>query len=231
MTSPAWYYDDMRQVGVDFEDDDQVASYDERQQATAADDNRLLDELGLSPDQVFVDIGCGTGILLVEAARRCRRAHGVDVSARMLAHAKNRAADEGIDNITFHHAGFLSLDLDDASVDLVTSKYALHHLPDFWKGLALERLYRALKPGGRLFLRDVVFSASPAEFPSVADAWTAWMQANTGYAADEIAGHIRDEHSTYAWIMEGLIRTAGFRLVEATYSGRAYGDFTAIKDP
>lgn len=230
MTSPAWFYDDMRQVGVDFEDDDQVASYDERQQETAADDNRLLDQLGLGSDQVFADIGCGTGILLVEAARRCRHVHGVDVSAPMLAHAKKRAAGEGIESITFHHAGFLSVDLDETSVDLITSKYALHHLPDFWKGMALERLHRALKPGGRLFLRDVVFSATPAEFPSVADAWTAWMHTNTGYAADEIAGHIRDEHSTYAWIMEGLIRTAGFRLVEATYAERAYGDFIAIKD-
>ncbi len=231
MAKPDWFYDDMRQVGVDFEDDDQVASYDERQQATAADDNRLLDKLGLGPDQVFVDIGCGTGILLVEAARRCHHAHGADVSTRMLEHAKKRAAAEGLDTVTFHHAGFLSVDLDNASVDLITSKFALHHLPDFWKGMALERLYRALKPGGRLFLRDVVFSATPAEFPTVADAWTAWMQANTGYAAGEIAGHIRDEHSTYAWIMEGLIRAAGFRLVEAAYSERAYGDFVAIKDP
>ncbi len=231
MTSPAWYYDDMRQVGVDFEDDDQVASYDERQQATAADDNRLLDDLGLGPDDVFADIGCGTGILVVEAAKRCRHAHGADVSSRMLDQAKKRAAGAGIDTIAFHHAGFLSVGLAPSSIDLITSKYALHHLPDFWKGMALERLYRALKPDGRLFLRDVVFSATPAAFPSVADAWTAWMLANTGYAPDEIAGHIRDEHSTYAWIMEGLIRAAGFRLERATYSQQAYGDFLAIKDP
>lgn len=231
MASPAWYYDDMRQVGVDFEDDDQVASYDERQQATAADDNALLDTLELDGNHVFADFGCGTGILLVEAAKRCRHAHGFDVSTRMLDHAQTRAGAAGVDNVTFHHAGFLSADLDDASLDLVTSKYALHHLPDFWKGMALARLHRALKPGGRLFVRDVVFSSSPAEFPSVAEAWTAWMQANTGYAPEEIAGHIRDEHSTYAWIMEGLIRAAGFRLVEAVYTERAYGDFIAIKDP
>ena len=230
MADPAWFYDDMRQIGVDFEDDDQVASYDDRQQATAEDDNRLLDQLGLGPGDVFADIGCGTGILLVEAAKRCRHAHGVDVSSRMLDHARQRAGTEGMSNLTFHHAGFLNVELDDASVDLITSKYALHHLPDFWKGMALERIHRALKPGGRFFLRDVVFSATPAEFPTVAEAWTAWMQANTGYAPEEIAGHIRDEHSTYAWIMEGLIRTAGLRLEHVTYSERTYGDFIAVKD-
>ena len=56
------------------------------------------------------------------------------------------------------------------------------------------------------------------------------MTANTGYAPEEIAGHIRDEHSTYAWIMEGLIRAAGFRLERTNYTQRAYGDFLAVKD-
>ena len=230
MERPAWYYDDMRQVGVDFEDDDQVQRYDDRQLATAADDNHLLDDLDVAANHVVADIGCGTGILAVETAKRVHLVHAVDVSAIMLNHAQARATNSCLSNIRFHHAGFLSVEFDENSLDLVTSKYALHHLPDLWKGLALHRLYRALKPGGRLFLRDVVFSATPAEFGGVAEDWTAWMEANTGYAPEEIAGHIRDEHSTYAWIMEGLIRAAGLRLEKASYTERAYGDFLAVKD-
>ncbi len=230
MEKALWYYDDMRQIGVDFEDDDQVQSYDERQLATATDDNRLLDELAVTAGDVVADIGCGTGILAIEAARRVNTVHAVDVSMVMLNHARARARDNDLGNICFHHAGFLSVDLAENSLDLVTSKYALHHLPDLWKGLALHRLHRTLKPGGRLFLRDVVFSATPAEFGTVAADWTKWMEAKTGYAPEEIAGHIRDEHSTFAWIVEGLIREAGFRLESAGYSGRTYGDLVAIKD-
>ena len=40
--------------------------------------------------------------------------------------------------------------------DLVISEYALHHLPDFWKAVALERMAGFLRPGGTLRLRDLV---------------------------------------------------------------------------
>jgi len=148
----------------------------------------------------------------------------------MLAAAQRRADSLGLSNVEFRHAGFLSADLPENSIDLITSKFALHHLPDLWKGVALSRLPGFLKPGGRLFLRDVVFSCSPEEFPETAEGWCGWMTGNTGYSRKDVACHIRDEHSTYSWILEGLIRAAGFSLERATYDGSAYGDFLAVKE-
>lgn len=227
---PDWYYDDMRQVGIDFDSHAEVATYDERQTTAAHEDAALLGILLRNTDSVVADIGCGTGILACEAAKRAAHVHAMDVSETMLDVAQDRANAAGLDNITFHHAGFTSFDLLDGTLDLVTTKFALHHLPDLWKGVALSRIRKTLKPGGRLFLRDVVFSCSPDQFADVAEDWSAWMEGNTGYGREETACHIREEYSTYAWVMEGLIREAGFRIESARYDGRAYGDYVAVND-
>jgi len=88
---------------------------------------------------------------------------------------------------------------------------------------------KALKPGGTIFIRDVVFSCRSADLPATAEAWIAWMLANTGYDRATVARHLRDEHSTYGWIMEGLITQAGFDLLSAEYSNGVYADYVARK--
>ncbi|WP_374374350.1 class I SAM-dependent methyltransferase [Dongia sp.] len=214
---------------MNFDDAAEVASYDARQGGDPAEDRGLLEGLGLGVDEAMADIGCGTGMLVVEAAKLCREAHAVDISTEMLGVTLARAKAQNLTNVVPHRAGFLSYELPDSSLDLITSKFALHHLPDLWKGVALARLHRTLKPGGRLFLRDVVFSCDPAEIPTVSEEWIAWMSANTGYSRAEVAQHIRDEHSTFSWIMAGLIERAGFRINHAEYSMRIYADYIAEK--
>jgi hypothetical protein len=100
-------------------------------------------------------------------------------------------------------------------------------LPDFWKAVALTRIRKALKPRGRLYLRDVIFRCAPEAIPEAVENWIAWMQANTGYSRSEVAGHVREEHSTFAWVMEELTRRAGFRLISAEYSEGVYGAYVA----
>ncbi len=228
MHRPDWYYDDLKQVGTDFADTAEVATYDERQTDTG-EDVALLRKLGLGASDSMADIGCGTGILACAAASLCREVHAVDVSLPMLAATRRRAAALNLANVTTQHAGFLSLDLPAAGLDLITTKFALHHLPDQWKGVALDRLARALTPGGKLFIRDVVFSCTSAELPETAESWIGWMLENTGYDRATVACHIRDEHSTYGWIMEGLIKQAGLELTSAEYSNGVYADYIAVR--
>lgn len=226
MTFPDWWYDDRRQVGLDFEDEAQVATYDVRQGGSAERDRRLLKRLGLSPDMAMADIGCGTGLLVCEAARMCRRAVGIDVSVAMLAAAKARADDLGCEGLSFQRAGFLSFETADEAFDLITTKNALHHLPDFWKAMAFTRIHAALKPGGRLYIRDVMFDALPPRLAETVEAWITWLEANTGYSREEGASHVREEHSTFAWVIERLLIDSGFRIVEHTQDG-VYGEFVA----
>ncbi|MGE0120372.1 MAG: class I SAM-dependent methyltransferase [Dongiaceae bacterium] len=230
MSRPDWFYDDLRQVGIDFADAGQVATYDDRQNDDPAADRALLDRIGVEPTHHVADIGCGTGLLACEAARRSACVHAVDVSAAMLARTEARAAAAGLTNIRPVQAGFLSFDPGPRTLDLVTTKFAFHHLPDFWKAMALVRVNRMLKPGGRLFLRDVVFSFAPAEAPQAIEGWIGWMLANTGYPRAEVATHVREEHSTFAWIVECLLERTGFRLLWSDIGGPTYADYFAEKN-
>jgi len=58
-------------------------------------------------------------------------------------------------------AGFLSYEHEGNAADIVYSRNALHHLPDFWKAVALERIAGILKPDGTPRLRDLVFDFDP----------------------------------------------------------------------
>jgi 2-polyprenyl-3-methyl-5-hydroxy-6-metoxy-1,4-benzoquinol methylase len=228
MTRPDWWYDDRIQVGLDFEDEAQVATYDQRQGATSERDAALLVRLGVGPGTVMADIGCGTGLLACEAARLGAAVHAVDASAPMLRAAQARARDQGL-TLAAHHASFLTVELGEARFDLITTKYALHHLPDFWKALALRRLWSALKPGGKLYVEDVVFDAPPERLPGVVEDWIAWLSRPGSYTREDGACHVREEHSTFAWILKGLIADAGFVDIVQVEQTAAYGTYLATR--
>ena len=80
MTQPDWWYDDLRQVGLDFADPAEVATYDERQGATEREARALLQNLGVGRETTVADIGCGTGLLACEAARMGRSVRAIDIS-------------------------------------------------------------------------------------------------------------------------------------------------------
>ena len=223
MTQPDWWYDDLKQVGLDFEDDVQVATYDARQGATVAEARRLLMRLGVGPSTAMADIGCGTGLLACEAAGMARSVRAIDISSAMLDAARARAGS--LRNIAFEQAGFLTFAAS-GDLDLIVAKNALHHLPDMWKAVALTRMRDALKPGKRLYIRDVAFNCGPDAIPRTVESWIGHMTRESGYSRAEVATHVREEHSTFAWILERLITEAGFRLISREHDG-VYAEFVA----
>jgi SAM-dependent methyltransferase len=217
-----WQIDEVAVAGRENLDPAHVARYDAKEDAAAAAEVSLLAGLGLGPDSVVVDIGAGTGQLSLAAAPLCRRVVAVDVSPVMLAALRARVAAAGLDNVEVVQAGFLSYEHEGPAADFVYSRYALHHLPDFWKGLALTRAAGILRPGGVLRLRDVVFAFDPAEAADRIEAWCATGAAETAREGDwtraELEEHVRDEHSTFTWLLEPMIRRSGFAIERADHS-------------
>ena len=220
MPLPAWHWDETRQVGVDYLDDAEVERYDARMATmrdVAAESRKILDQLE-SPARLW-EIGCGTGEFSLFAAGECERVEAFDVSPVMLEAARRKAAKRGVTNVGLYEGGFLTLEPLADPPDAIVTQLALHHLPDFWKAVALDRLAGFLPPGARLHLTDVVYGFEPADHVGAVEAILADSPPEMRF---EIARHVATEYSTLGWIQEGLLERAGFEIL-----GRGHDAFLA----
>ena len=146
----------------------------------------------------------------------------------MLDFVEWKAKEEGLANVVCRRGGFLTYVHDGPPLDAIHSSLALHHLPDFWKQKALDRLAGWLKPGGKFHLMDVVFGTENVD--ANVEAWIAHTEAQGGpEVGDSIRGHVRKEFSTYDWILAGLLERAGFRIDSADSKGGVLANYYCTK--
>lgn len=229
----AWYLDELEHAGPEHLDAAFVAKYEQKQgHPDPTPDLAVLDGHGvLGRTVTLVDIGAGTGQFAVAAAPHCQRVIAVDVSTAMLAYLRARAAAAGVTNVQTVRAGFLTYEHIGAGADTVYTRNALHQLPDFWKVLALDRIARVLRPGGVLRLRDLIFDFRPADAQVAIESWMngAAKDPEYGYTHDELATHVRTEHSTYRWLLEPMLDAAGFEIIQTDFNRSVYGAYTCVK--
>jgi ubiquinone/menaquinone biosynthesis C-methylase UbiE len=115
----------------------------------------LLDQAAVRSGHRVLDIGCGTGSLVVLIKRRHTDVEvvGLDPDPKVLARARRKS-----------HRAALSIQLDqgfadeipypEGTFDRVFSSFMLHHLPAAEKERTLREVRRVLKPGGRFHLLD-----------------------------------------------------------------------------
>jgi len=215
---PEWLFDEAAHVGVDYADRGVVAGYDAQHEGFRdyeGEAEKIVAALGLSEESTVLDMGCGTGGLSVGLARRCRHVYAVDVSQAMLDVLAGKLEALGLSNVTARPAGFLTYEHVGEAPDAVVANITLHHLPDFWKQIALCRLRDLLKPGGKMYLADVVFGFEPRVYQEAIGAWLDGMRELAGpRMADESVVHVRDEFSTWEWVMAGMLERAGFCIEE-----------------
>lgn len=217
---PGWLLDELGSAGRENRDAAHVAGYDKKEDAEAEREVELLVRLGMSRDSTLVELGPGTGQLTVAVAPRCGRVVAVDVSEPMLARLREKLAERGVENVEVVRAGFLSYAHQGPPADFVYSRYALHHLPDFWKAVALARARALLRPGGVLRLWDIVFDFEPAEAETRVEAWCASAAgaAPGEWTRADLEEHVRDEHSTFTWLLEPIFERCGFTVEAAAHA-------------
>lgn len=227
----SWQYDEFRQVGTDYSSKAEVEIYDSSHadfRDTEAESRNILDSLEIKEGDTLIDFGSGTGTFAIHASRRCARVYAIDVSQAMIDCAAAKALNAGASNIVFHHAGFLTYQHADAPVDAIVTTFAFHHLPDFWKGLALKRLHSMLKPGGQLYLRDVILEEANA-LDNIAALIDKLAAAGGKRMREDTEMHFRKEYSTYDWVMDGLLSRAGFRIEHKHMEGGVLGTYLCTK--
>ena len=230
---PAWRYDETKPCGVNYNSPLLARRYDSQHRMFRDYERQaeqIVTALGLDASAAVIDMGCGTGAFAVPAARHYRRVYAVDVSRAMLNVARKKARKAGLANIEFHRGGFLTYEHEPEPADAVVSVAALHHLPDFWKAVGLCRLAAMLRPGGRFYLFDVVFSFNAAQYESSVEQFVDTMGARMGPEGRlEVETHVREEYSTSHWIVEGLLERAGFQIDEVNYTNEFLAGYLCTK--
>ena len=232
MRFPAWHLDELAHAGAEHLDASYVAGYERKAGYDPSQDVTRLRGLGLGPTDTLVDLGTGTGRLALATAPFCRRVVAVDVSTPMLAALAAHVEELGITNIETVQAGFLSYVHSDEPADFVASRHALHHLPDFWKAVALTRIADMLRSGGVFYLRDLVYAFDPRDADPVIENWLAHavQRPADGWTRSELETHVRAEYSTYTWLLEPMLERAGLKIQEREYSqSQTYATFACVK--
>jgi ubiquinone/menaquinone biosynthesis C-methylase UbiE len=156
----------------------------------------VADLVRVGPGDRVVDVGCGPGRFLREAAERGAEAVGVEPSAQMRRLALRRMPARLRPAVTVLDGVAERLPLEDASATVAWAVASVHHWTDREAGLA--ELYRVLRPGGRLLLaerlarRTTWFRHHALTWPQAEDlAGLAW---SAGFATVRTSRHTIGRH-------------------------------------
>jgi len=121
----------------------------------------MIDSVEARPEDVWLDIGCGTGELAFLATRTGATIHGTDISLVMIETARRQAGERGHD-LVFEVADCEALPYDDETYDVVTSSVGAIFAPDHER--VASELARVLRPGGKLALTAWTTEGAVGEF-------------------------------------------------------------------
>ena len=138
--------------------DGHAAQYDEQEAFWRRASGRVVVQAAdPTPEDVVLDLGCGTADLTVHLARRAKHVVGLDLSPAMLKRAQERLKAENINNMELREHDFRNLPpLKDIS--LVVSNYAIHHLTMDEKRTLFSQVADLLPEKGVFVMGDVMWS-------------------------------------------------------------------------
>ena len=121
----------------------------------------LIDAARPQSHETMIDLACGPGTVVAAFAPLVRRAVGVDATEAMLDEARRLAKEKQLDNIAWRAASVYALPFPDASFDIVTCRFAFHHLQE--PARAFAEMVRVCRGGGRIVLCDGIAPADPTK--------------------------------------------------------------------
>jgi ubiquinone/menaquinone biosynthesis C-methylase UbiE len=111
---------------------------------------RILELVAPQNGEHLLDAGCGTGLTALRIAERypACTVHGIDISQKMIAAARQDAEKQGL-KVEFRVGSITTLPYPDAAFDAVITNIMFHHLNLLEKRQAVSEVARVLRPGGR----------------------------------------------------------------------------------
>jgi tRNA (cmo5U34)-methyltransferase len=184
--------------------------------------------------QNLLDIGCGAGNNTIKIVREkpglnCDLA---DLSLPLLERARERLADEQAGTVRIFQGDFRTLELPENHYDLIVAAAVLHHLRDGtdWEQ-AFAKLHRLLKPGGALFVSDLVIHENETVHETMWNRYGDYLETLGGAEYREKVFTYIDEEDTprsLTYQME-LLRRTGFRTIDILHKNSCFGAYVAVK--
>ena len=158
---------------------------------------------------VVADLGAGEGTLSQLLAQRARHVIAVDLSPKMVEYGQALAKKNGLDNLEYREGDIESPPIKARTLDLCVLSQALHHAEHPQK--ALDAAFKALKPGGRLIVLDLVQHQFEQARELYADQWLGFseselarMMGKSGFTELEIVVADREEEAPHFQTLLGV---------------------------
>src|SRR5690242_717652 len=182
----------------------------------------------------LLDVGCGAGnytLKLLQAAPGLEVTL-IDLSRPMLDRAEQRVAAAGAGAIRSLQQDIRDAELGDAVFDVAVAAAVLHHLRTDaeWESV-FAKLFRALAPGGSLWVFDMVDADMPALHDGLWRRWAAYLENLKGAAyRDEVLAYVEREDTPRSLMYQlELLRRTGFSRVEVLHKQACFAAFGASK--
>lgn len=175
---------------------------------------RLIELAAVGPTDRVLDLACGTGDLLFAAAKKTRRAVGLDITHRMLQLAQRRWKGEVACPLFFVTADMLALPFSGANFDVITTGYGLRNVPNL--DAALREIHRVLARGGRFLSLDF----NRPDNPVIRTAYLVYLTV-VGSALGVV---LHRDPDTYRYIPESIRLYPGAAAVARLMEGAGFTD-------
>ena len=177
----------------------QVHMYDDRLDIM----RRLAGNASVGGRTWAMDLGSGTGFTAFVMAAEFKRVVASDITGPMLVETRRIGRERGLTNLALVRNAAEYLPFASGSLDLVTSRAAIHHFEDLDR--ALDELHRVLRPGGSLVVAD---SISPED--SDLSEWMNDIELRRDFS------HVNNRPVSE---LDALLTTHGLGIVEREYTG------------
>lgn len=182
----------------------------------------------------LLDIGCGAGnytLMLLQHLPQLNIAL-VDLSQPMLDRATERLAPVRQGSLVTHQADIRELELGLQQFDIITAAAVFHHLrsEEEWRAV-FTKCYHALRPGGSIWISDLIEHASPAVGALMRTRYGEYLCGLKGEAyREQVFAYIEQEDTPRSLIFQlDLLRAVGFRQVDVLHKNSVFAAFGAIK--
>ena len=120
----------------------------------------IIQHLALHKDMTILDIGCGPGRLTIPIAKQISKNGKIvamDIQDAMLNKVRKKADDTNLNNIIYLNANIANCELENNKFDRILLVSVLGEIPSQDQGIAVKKIFNALKPGGILSVTETIF--------------------------------------------------------------------------